>query len=39
MGRNWPAQDPVGMVAHGENREWGAEPVPWWLGGGALSIR
>jgi hypothetical protein len=36
MGQNWPAQDLAGLVAHGENREWGAELNPWRLGGGAV---
>jgi hypothetical protein len=35
-GQNWPAQDLAGLVAHGENREWGAELNPWRLGGGAV---
>jgi hypothetical protein len=35
MGRNWLAQDPAGLVAHSENREWGAELDPLWLSGGA----
>jgi hypothetical protein len=35
MGRNWPAQDPAGLVAHGENREWGAEPAH----GGSVAAR
>ncbi len=35
MGQNWPAQDLAGLVAHGENREWGAELDRWRLGGGA----
>jgi hypothetical protein len=31
MGRNWPAQDIDGLVAHGENREAGE---PWSLAHG-----
>jgi hypothetical protein len=36
MGRNWLAQDLAGLVAHGENREWGVELNPWRHGGGAI---